>query len=294
MCWVPSQYLRSTERRSSSEPSRAELGTGVNLSVKGPSSARGSAEPPSSSASFGEASGRAERKRVREGLTHSATYSVSLPSSHTSGSGGATCKLAPVVRFQRTLYSGTTTANGSIPSPFRGRARGHRELNRRDNPRGRSKVGLKAPARSVDGKRKSGRAHARGRGAQSRFGKAPSSRSDRPPQGGRERVGRGSLLRSNTESCASGVPAPIETPPAQPDRGSGPSQLSTMPRSTLTLISPSCCSTSSPPGRQPEIHDHPCAVQFQTGVMPLSGLKFIQMSTIVSVSRTPHRGSERG
>ena len=156
-------------------------------------SAHGSAEPPCSSASFGEASGRAERKRVRAGLTPLATFPMSLPSSYTSGSGGATCKLALVVRFQRTLYSGTTTANGSNPSPSWGRARGHRELNRRDNPRGRSKAGLKAPARSVDGKRKSGRVHAWGHGAQSRFGKAPPSSSDRPPQGGRERVGRGSL-----------------------------------------------------------------------------------------------------
>ena len=101
--------------------------------------------------------------------------------------------------WARTLHSGTTTANGfdSCPS-IGGRAREHRELNRRDNPRdGSGKRGSQHPlrpaARPVDGNRKPGRVHAWGRGAQCRCGKAPPSRSDRPPQGGRERVGRGSL-----------------------------------------------------------------------------------------------------
>ncbi|AEN05769.1 hypothetical protein Halar_2085 [halophilic archaeon DL31] len=107
-------------------------------------------------------------------LSPSGTSPVVLPASHTSGLGGATSKLAPVVRFQRTRYSGTTTANGFDSRPHCwGRAREHRELNRRDNPPDGSKAGLKAPARPVDGKRKPGRAHARGRGAQCRFGKAP-------------------------------------------------------------------------------------------------------------------------
>ena len=124
-------------------------------------SASGSAEPPSSTS---EAS-RAERKRVAHTLSPSGTSPVVLPASHTSGLGGATSKLAPVVRFQRTRYSGTTTANGFDSRPHCwGRAREHRELNRRDNPPDGSKVGLKAPARPVDGKRKPGRAHARGVG----------------------------------------------------------------------------------------------------------------------------------
>ena len=152
-------------------------------------SAIGSAEPPASASN----ASRPGRKRVRIQLNTSTTSPNRLPSWYKSGRVGATSKLAPVVRLYRTLYSGTTTANGSTPSPFRGRAREHRELNRRDNPRRRSKAGLKAPARSVDGKRKPGRAHTRGCGAQCRCGKAPPSRSDRSPQGEREQVGRGSL-----------------------------------------------------------------------------------------------------
>ena len=156
-------------------------------------SASGSAEPPSSTS---EAS-RAERKRVAHTLSPSGTSPVVLPASHTSGLGGATSKLAPVVRFQRTRYSGTTTANGFDSRPHCwGRAREHRELNRRDNPPDGSKAGLKAPPGqwTVIGSR-AAPMHG-GVGHKCRFGKAPPSRSDRPSQGARERVGRGSLQLS--------------------------------------------------------------------------------------------------
>ena len=98
-------------------------------------------------------------------------------------------------------------------------------LNRRDNPPNGSgrRVAAPTPTRcpSVDGKRKPGRVHAWGRGAQCRCGKAPPSRSDRPPQVRRERVGRGSLrwplrlfrrqaIASNTRDLASCV---IALPP---------------------------------------------------------------------------------
>ena len=119
------------------------------------------------------------------------------------GSVDATSKLASVVRGRPA--SGPALGDDDrervrFPSLCRGRAREHRELNRRDNPRHGSGRRVAAPLRpaghAVDGKRKPGRAHTRGRGAQCRFGKAPPSRSDRPPQGGRERVGRGSLQLS--------------------------------------------------------------------------------------------------
>ena len=110
--------------------------------------------------------------------------------------GGATSKLAPVVRAYRILYSGTTTANGcDSRSPLGDRAREHRELHRRDTPRRRSKRAASTmhPRQRQDGNRKPGPVHAWGCGAHCRFSKAPPSSSDRPPQGGRERVGRGSL-----------------------------------------------------------------------------------------------------
>lgn len=105
-----------------------------------------------------------------------------LSSSHTSGSAGATSKLAPVVRCLRTLHSGASV---------------HRELNRRDNPGlGRSGRRIKSrPRRGKDGKRKPGHTHAGGLGYNRGVGKAPPSRSDRPAQAARERVGRGSLPR---------------------------------------------------------------------------------------------------
>ena len=106
---------------------------------------------------------------------------------HKSGTVGATSRLAPVVRGRP----------GSHPVVGDARAV-HRQLNRRDNPRtGSGKCGsqytLRPAARPVDGKRKPGRVHARGSGYNRGAAKAPPSRSDRPPQGGRERVGRGSL-----------------------------------------------------------------------------------------------------
>ncbi len=158
-------------------------------------SAFGRVEPPSST---NEVS-REERKPVQEGLIHPKSYDNLLLPWHKPKTVGAMSKLAPVVREYRTLYSGTTTANVTplaSPSPFWGRAREHRELNQRDNPRRRSEwdVSKTHPCRWQDGKRKPGRVHAWGRGAHCRCGKAPPSRSDRPPQGARERVGRGSLL----------------------------------------------------------------------------------------------------
>ncbi len=155
-----------------------------------------SAEAPSSTAS--EASGSEGRSAFRNGLSRCTADPELLLSRHTSGWVGATSKLAPVVRSQRTLYSGTTTANGfDSRSPIGDRAREYRELNRRDNPRNGSgrRVAATTPTRrpSVDGNRKPGRVHAWGRGVQCRCGNAPPSRSDRPPHGGRERVGRGSL-----------------------------------------------------------------------------------------------------
>jgi len=161
----------------------------------------GSAEPPSSSAS--EASGREGSSAVRGRTKPQDVAPVrpvfkTLPSSHKPGSVGVASRPAPVAREYRVLYSGTTTANGFDSRPLLGgRAREHRELNRRDNPSlGRSGRRMKSrPRRGKDGKRKPGRVHAWGRGAQCRFGKAPPSRSDRPPQGGRKRVGRGSLQR---------------------------------------------------------------------------------------------------
>ena len=147
-------------------------------------SASGSAEPPFSSAS--EASGRAERKRVAkqgtpQDLGRLVTGYEILPSLHTPRSVGATSKLAPVARRyrRRAPHSGTTTANGlNSRSPLGDRAREHRELNRRDNPRHRSgKRGSQhcsdPPPPPWNGKRKPGRVHAWGRGAQCRFGKAP-------------------------------------------------------------------------------------------------------------------------
>ena len=109
-----------------------------------------------------------------------------LPSSRTCWLGGVTSKLAPVIRRlrRRILYSGRN-------EPL------HRELNRRDNPPDGSKVGLKAPARPVDGKRKPGRVHAWGPGYNCVAAKTPPSRSERSSQGDRERVGRGSLLPSS-------------------------------------------------------------------------------------------------
>ena len=131
------------------------------------------------------------------------------------GSVDATSKLASVVRGHPA--SGPVLGDDDrervrFPSPGWGRAREHREVNRRDNPRHGSGRRVAAPLRpaghAVDGKRKPGRAHARGRGAQCRFGKAPPSSSDRPPQGGWERVGRGSLpaIRSRPTSIALSSP----------------------------------------------------------------------------------------
>ena len=139
--------------------------------------------------------------------------SLILLSSHKSGSAGAMSKLAPVARRprRRAPHSGTTTANGfDSRSPVGDRAREHRELNRRDNPRHRSgKRGSQhcsdPPPPPWNGKRKPGRVHAWGRGAQCRFGKAPPSRSDRGPQGPRERVGRGSLLERRRQQGVVGV-----------------------------------------------------------------------------------------
>ena len=208
------------------------------------------AEPPSSAAS--EASGREGRSaRLRSRSPRGDLFiplepSVDLlPSSHTSGSVDAASKPASVARryCRRAPHSGPTTANGFDSRPsIEGRARDHRELNRRDNPRdGSGKRGSQHPLRpaasTVDGKRKPGRVHVvrkalrafreragppvpratrdlrslgmtrerrslttRGRGAQCRCGKAPPSRSDRPPQGGRERVGRGSLRERQAQS----------------------------------------------------------------------------------------------
>ena len=119
----------------------------------------------------------------------------------------------------RTLYSGPTTANGfDARSPLGDRARDHRELNRRDNPRQRSKEGLKAPARPVDGKRKPGRVHVvrkarsafrdvvRTRSVLTASGKSPISRNDE------RRLRRLSnqtarSLRSLADACES--PAPL-------------------------------------------------------------------------------------
>ena len=125
------------------------------------------AEPPSSAAS--KASGREGRSARLRSLSPCGNLFLPLrpsldllPPSHTPRTGGATRKLAPVARGQRlrVLHSGPTTANGVDSRPsIEGRAQEHRELNRRDNPRQRSKEGLKAPARPVDGKRKPGRAH---------------------------------------------------------------------------------------------------------------------------------------
>ena len=84
-------------------------------------SARGSAEPPSSTSV--EDASREERKRVRIGLLSPVTYRKILSPSHKPGTIGATSRLAPVVRFQRILYSGTTTANGLKSRPsIEGRA----------------------------------------------------------------------------------------------------------------------------------------------------------------------------
>jgi len=169
-------------------------------------SASGSAEPPSSAAS--EASGREGRKRLRTHLISCLPYRILLPSSHMPGSVDATSKLASVVRGRPA--SGPVLGDDDrervrFPSPRWGRAREHRELNRRDNPRHGSGRRVAAPLRpaghAVDAKRKPGRAHAWGRGAQCRFGKAPPSRSDRPPQGGRERVGRGSFTTTVPTTC---------------------------------------------------------------------------------------------
>ena len=164
------------------------------------------AEPPSSAAS--EASGREGRSARLCSLLPCGNLFLplgpfldSLPFPHTSGSVDAASKPASVARpyCRRAPHSGTTTANGfNSRSPLGDRARGHRELNRRDNSRHRSgKRGSQhcsdPPPSPWNGKRKPGRARVWGRGAQLRCGKAPPSRSDRPPQGGRERVGRGSL-----------------------------------------------------------------------------------------------------
>ena len=129
------------------------------------------AESPSSAAS--EASGREGRSARLYSLSPRGDLFLSLepsadllPSSHTSGSVDAASKPASVARryCRRVPHSGTTTANGfNSRSPLGDRAREHRELNRRDNPRhgsGRRVAALLRPAgHTVDGKRKPGRAH---------------------------------------------------------------------------------------------------------------------------------------
>lgn len=146
---------------------------------------------------------REERSASRKGLSRSTANSELLLPRHTSGRVGATSKLASVAREYRALYSGTTTANGFESTPILGlsvRISGI-ESARRSWP----SVGVGGNSHCTytegkDGKRKLGRVHAGGSGGHCRCGKAPFSRSDRPPQGGRKRVERGGLQEFRRES----------------------------------------------------------------------------------------------
>ncbi len=141
---------------------------------------------------------REERKPVREGLIHPKPYDNLLLPWHKPKTVGAMSKLAPVVREYRTLYSGTTTANGFNSLPILGlsvRTPGIKSAGQSRPSVGVGSIKQCTHAEGKDGKRKPGRVHAWGRGAHCRCGKAPPSRSDRPPQGARKRVGRGSLRK---------------------------------------------------------------------------------------------------
>jgi hypothetical protein len=124
-----------------------------------------------------------------------------LLSSHMSGSVGATSRLAPVVRA-----SLASCTRGQRP-PVR-LARGHRELNRWATLRGRfgfwrghPHVPLPTPETET------GPRPRMGTGASMAVRENASSlRSDRPPQGRRERVGRGSL-HDRPVSAPTSVPA---------------------------------------------------------------------------------------
>ena len=178
------------------------------------------AEPPSSTAS--EASGREGRSARLYSLSPRGDLFLPLepsadllPSPHTSGSVDAASKPASVTRryCRRAPRSGTMTANGFNSCSLLGdRAREHRELNRRNNPRHRSgKRGSQhcsdPPPPPWNGKRKLGRAHVvrkalcafrnvvRTHGVLTASGKSPISRNDERASLSRTTRGRGAQLR---------------------------------------------------------------------------------------------------